>query len=301
MTNAPLRGSLTPLVTPFRDGEVDEAAFRRLIQVQLDGGSNGVTVCGTTGEPGLLSLAERELLVEVAVDAVADRVPVIAGTGTADLRSTVRLTQQAQKSGASAVLVVVPYYVKPSQHGLIEYFTRVAGETDLPVVLYDIPGRSGVALDVATTATLAEVQNIVGVKEARADLEHVSRVIAACGAEFAVYCGVETLCYPMLALGGAGHVSATANVAPYEMALMAEAAFAGDWDTARRLHFELLELNDVVFADTNPIPIKTMLGELGLIDPEVRSPLAPLLPETRERVLAALAKYQANTAAPASI
>jgi 4-hydroxy-tetrahydrodipicolinate synthase len=295
------RGSLTPLVTPFHDGEIDEAAFRRLIRVQLDGGSHGLTVCGTTGEPGLLSLAERELLVEVAVDAVAGVVPVIAGTGTADLRSTVRLTHQAQEAGASAVLVVVPYYVKPSQHGLIEYFTRVAAETDLPVVLYDIPGRSGVALDVATIASLAEVHNIVAVKEARADLEHVSRVIAALGEGFAVYCGVETLCYPMLALGGAGHVSATANVAPHEMALMAEAAFADDWDTSRRLHFELLELNDAVFADTNPVPIKTMLGELGLIEPEVRSPLAPLLPETRERVLGALARYQASAASVAPI
>jgi len=290
------RGSLTPLVTPFRDGLLDEDGVRRLVEFQVDAGSHGVTIGGTTGEPGLLSLEERQRLLEIAIDAVDDRLPVIAGTGTADLRSTLQLTRHAQKIGAAAVLVVVPYYVKPSQHGLIDYFTAVAEEVDLPVILYDIPGRAGVALDLATISHLAEIRNIVGIKEARADLEHVSRVISACGPEFGVYCGVETLCYPMLALGGAGHVSATANVVPAEMAQMADAAFAGDFETARRLHFELLELNEVVFADTNPVPIKTMLGHLGVIEPEVRSPLAPLLGSVRERVIGALQRYQETTA-----
>jgi 4-hydroxy-tetrahydrodipicolinate synthase len=292
-----LRGSLTPLVTPFRGGDLDEEAFRALVELQVQAGSHGVTVCGTTGEPGLLTLEERERLVELAVDAAAGRLPVIAGTGTGELPSTVRLTHQAQSARASAVLVVVPYYVKPSQHGLIDYYTRVAGETDLPVILYDIPGRSGVALGVETIVRLAELPNVVGVKEARADLEHVSRVIAACGERFGVYCGVEAMCFPMLALGGCGHVSATANVAPREMALMADAAFAGDWDIAKRLHFELLELNEVVFADTNPVPIKTMLGHLGVIAPEVRAPLAPLLPAVRERVIDALERHRTRAAA----
>jgi len=297
MAGPALRGSLTPLVTPFRDGELDEDGVRRLVELQVDAGSHGVTIGGTTGEPGLLSLDEREQLLEVAVDAVAGRLPVVAGTGTADLRSTLRLTRHAQRVGAAAVLVVVPYYVKPSQHGLVDYFTEVAAEVDLPVILYDIPGRAGVALDVETIARLAEVPNVVGVKEARADLEHVSRVIAACGPEFGVYCGVETLCYPVLTLGGAGHVSATANVAPAEMARMADAAFAGDLETARQLHFDLLELNEAVFADTNPVPIKTMLGHLGIIEPEVRSPLAPPLESVRERVIGALERYQGRTAA----
>jgi len=291
------RGSLTPLVTPFRDDEIDYDAFARLIEHQVAGGSHGITVAGTTGEPGVLALDERERLLEHAIETVAGRLPVLAGTGTADLRSTLRLTRHAEQAGATALLVVTPYYLKPSQHGLVDYFTRVAEATALPVILYDIPGRSGVALSVETIATLAELPNVVGVKEARADLEHVSRVIATCGPGFAVYCGVETLCFPMLALGGAGHVSATGNVAPREMAEMAEAAFAGDWHRARTLHYRLLELNEVVFADTNPVPIKTMLGEMGLIEPAVRSPLAPLLPETKDRVLGALERFHAHSPA----
>jgi 4-hydroxy-tetrahydrodipicolinate synthase len=291
-----LRGSLTPLVTPFRDGEIDQPGLQRLIELQVEAGSHGLVVGGTTGEPGLLSLEERERLLEQALTAVAGRLPVIAGTGTADLRSTLRLTRHAERAGVSAVLVVVPYYVRPSQHGLLEYFRAVAAATEVPVILYDIPGRAGVALDVATIAALSEEPNVIGVKEARADLEHVSRVMAACGPDFGVYCGVETLCYPMLALGGAGHVSATANVAPAEMAQMADAAFAGDLETARRLHFELLELNEVVFADTNPVPIKAMLGHLGLISPEVRPPLAAMLPAVRDRVIAALDNYQETAA-----
>lgn len=291
------RGSLTPLVTPFRGGEIDEDGLGRLVERQVDAGSHGVVIGGTTGEPGLLALDERERLLECAIEAVAGRLPVIAGTGTADLRSTLRLTRHAEAAGAEAVLVVVPYYVKPSQHGLVAYFGEIAAATELPMILYDIPGRAGVALDVETIASLAELPNVVGVKEARADLEHVSRVIAASGADFAVYCGVETLCFPMLALGGAGHVSATANVAPAEMAQMAEAAFAGDFETARRLHFDLLELNGLIFADTNPVPVKAMLDRLGIIGPEVRSPLAPLLPAVRDRVITALDRYQEKTAA----
>ncbi len=280
------------MVTPFRNGALDLEALAGLIDYQITGGSHGVVVAGTSGEPGTLSIEEREELAEFAVSAAAGRLPVLVGTGTAELRSTVRLTEHAESVGAAAVLVITPYYLRPSQHGMIEYFTQVARTTELPVILYDIPLRTGVALTVDTIATLAEVENIVGVKESRVDLEHMIRVLGRCGPEFAVYCGLETLCLPMLILGGAGHVSATGNVAPREMAQMADAAFAGDWDTARALHYELLELNDAVFADTNPVPMKTMLGEMGLIDPEVRLPLAPLLPDVRERVLRTLGDFQ---------
>jgi 4-hydroxy-tetrahydrodipicolinate synthase len=291
MDRAP-RGSLPPLVTPFKGGEIDYEGFSTLLERQIDAGSHGVVVAGTSGEPGTLSLEEREQLAECAVDTAGGRLPVIVGTGTSDLRQTLRLTKQAEKAGASAALVVTPYYVRPSQHGIVDYFTKVAASTDLPVILYDIPMRTGTALDLETIVTLSEIENVVGVKETRTDLEHVTRVIARCGPDFAVYCGLETLCLPVLILGGAGHVSATGNIAPREMADLANAAFSGDWETARTLHFELLELNEAVFADTNPVPMKTMLGELGLIDPEVRSPLAPLLPAAREQVLAALTEFQ---------
>jgi 4-hydroxy-tetrahydrodipicolinate synthase len=294
------RGSLTPLVTPFRGDELDLEAFGRLVERQIEAGSHGITVGGTTGEPGTLSLEERERLLEAAIEAASGRIPVIAGTGTGRLPDTLRLTRHAKRAGAAAVLVVTPYYVKPSQHGLVAYFEEVAAATDLPLILYDIPGRSGVALSVETIARLAEAPNVVGVKEARSDLEHVSRVLATCGRDFAVYCGVETLCFPMLALGGAGHVAATGNVAPAALAELADAAFAGDWDRARDVHFSLLELNEMVFADTNPIPIKAMLAEMGEIEPDVRSPLAPLLPAVRERVIGALERYRERAGAAAS-
>ena len=260
--------------------------------MQVEGGSHGVVVAGTSGEPGMLTLEEREQLAEQAIAAMAGRLPVLVGTGTSDLRATVRLTQHAERAGASAVLVITPYYVRPSQHALVDYYTQVARCTELPVILYDIPMRTAVALAVDTIAELAELENVVGVKATRPDLEHVSRVIGRCGPDFAVYCGLETLCLPMLALGSAGHVSATGNVAPKQMAALAEAAFAGKWDAARALHYDMLEINDAVFADTNPVPIKAMLGDMGVIDPEVRSPLAPLLPAVRERVLGTFKQFQ---------
>jgi len=286
------KGSLTPLVTPFRNGTLDEEALARLIETQVGGGSHGVVIGGTSGEPGSQSLDERERLLERTLAIAAGRIPVLAGTGTADLPSTTRLTRHAEAAGASAVLVVTPYYLRPSQHGLVDYYTQVAAAVELPVVLYDIPMRTGVALSVDTVATLADIDNVVGVKATRPDLEHVSRVIARCGPEFAVYCGLETLCLPMLALGGAGHISATGNVAPGLLAKLAEAAFADDWETARGLHYDMLELNEAVFADTNPVPIKAMLADMGLIEPDVRSPLAPLLPEVREDVLATFRRFQ---------
>jgi len=287
------RGSLPPLVTPFKAGEVDHDAYAALIERQIGAGSHGVVVAGTSGEPGVLSLEERERLAECAVSAAGGRMPVLVHTGTANLRETLQLTKHAEKAGASAVLVVTPYYLRPSQHGLVDYFSTVAAATELPVILYDIPMRTGTPLELDTIVELSQVDNIVGIKETRYELEHVTRVIAKCGPEFAVYCGLETLCLPVLILGGAGHVSATGNVAPQEMADLANAAFAGDWETARALHYELLEINEAVFADTNPVPMKTMLAEMGLIDsPEVRPPLAPLLPEVKERVLRALAEFQ---------
>jgi 4-hydroxy-tetrahydrodipicolinate synthase len=202
------------------------------------------------------------------------------------------LTRAAERAGATAVLVVAPYYVKPSQRGLEDWFLRVADATALPVIMYDIPGRSAVALAASTIASIAQkAPNVVGVKEARADLEHVSDVLARCGADFNVYCGIESLCFPMLTLGGAGHVSATANVLPHEVAELADAAFAGQWDRARELHYRLLRINQAIFFDTNPVPVKAMLGRLGLISPEVRPPLAGLDEDASARIEAVLSQY----------
>jgi 4-hydroxy-tetrahydrodipicolinate synthase len=286
----PIRGSLTPLVTPFRDGDVDAAAFDALVERQLAGGSHGVAVAGTTGEPASLSLDEREVLFERAVAVVAGRGAVLAGTGTNEQRDTLRLTRAAARAGATAALIVTPYFVNPDQRGLRDWYETLADASEIPVILYDIPGRSGVALSLDTTEALSSHENIIGVKLARPDLVHASQVIAACGPDFGVYSGVEALCYPLLALGGAGHVSATGNLFPAELARMADAAFAGDWETARRLHYELLEVNEAIFFATNPVPIKAMLALAGVIGPEVRPPLSAATPELIERLEPILAR-----------
>ncbi len=291
-SSAPLRGSITPLVTPFRDGRVDEAALRDLVEFQIAEGSHGVSVTGTTGEPSALSMAERELVIAVAADAVAGRVPFLAGTGSNNLEDTIHLTRHAERAGASAVLVIVPYYIRPTQAGMYGFFRAVADVTSLPVVLYNIPGRTAQNLEPETMARLRrDAPNIVGVKEANVNLEQVSRDLALCGRDFLVFSGIEALCFPMLALGGSGHVSATANVAPRQVAELYDLCAAGRWDQARDLHYRLLPLNEALFWETNPVPVKTALGMMGKIVPDVRLPLAPLAEGTRERLRAVLASY----------
>jgi 4-hydroxy-tetrahydrodipicolinate synthase len=284
-----LRGSIVPLVTPFHEGRLDEDALRRLIEFQIRHGSHGISVLGTTGEPTSLTPDERERVMALAVEAAGGRVPVLVGTGSNNHDETLRYTHLAERLGADALLLIVPYYNKPSQRGLYEHFRRAAAATRLPVVLYNIPGRSAVNLEPETIAQLhAACANIVGVKEANPSLDQVSRVLARCGRDFLVYSGIETLCFPMLALGGAGHVSATGNVAPERVARLYDLCAAGRWDEARDLHYELLELNEVLFLETNPGPVKAALGMMGLIDPEVRLPLAPVSEATAQRVRAAL-------------
>jgi 4-hydroxy-tetrahydrodipicolinate synthase len=296
-----LRGSLVPLVTPFRNGRVDERRFDDLVRWQIESGSHGVVVCGTTGEPTALSLEEREELVARAVRVARRRIPVVAGTGTDNLEETLRLTASARKAGADAVLVVVPAYSRPSQEGLYRYFRTVAESVDLPLILYNIPGRTAINLEAPTIARLArDVRNIVGVKEANKDFEHITRVFHLAPKGFLVYSGIELFCFSLLALGGAGHVSATGNVMPGEVARLYDLAAAARWEEARELHNYLLPLNEVLFIETNPVPVKTALGLMGKIAPEVRPPLAPLAPQNVERLRAVLAHYGLLAPAPLS-
>jgi len=296
-----LRGSLVPLVTPFRGGRIDESRFDDLVEWQIASGSHGIVIGGTTGEPAALSLEEREGLIVRAVRAARRRVPVVAGTGTNNLDETLRLTAAARRAAADAVLVVVPYYNRPSQEGLYRYFHTVAGSVDLPVILYNIPGRTAVNLEAATIARLArDVRNIIGVKEANKDFEHINRVFHLSPKGFLIYSGIEMFCFSLLALGGAGHVSATGNVLPAEVARLYDLAAEGRWEEARDLHDHLLPMNEVLFIDTNPVPVKTALGMMGKIDPEVRSPLAPLSVEHTERLRSVLSQYGLHPAAAAA-
>ncbi len=287
-----MRGSLVPLVTPFRDSRVDERALADLIEWQIESGSHGIGVTGSTGEPVALSLEEREQVIELAVRTARRRVPVIAGTGSAHAGETLRLTRFAKRVGADAALIVVPYYSRPGQEGLYRYFRSVADEVDIPIILYNIPGRAAANLEPDTTARLArDCRNVIGVKESNKDLEHVCRVMHRCGREFLVYSGIELLCFPILALGGAGYVSATGNVMPREVARLYDLVASGKWEEARELHYHLLPMNDVLFIETNPVPVKTALGLLGRCSPEVRPPLAPLAPEGEASLRRVMTSY----------
>ncbi len=286
------------MVTPFHGGAVDVAGLERLVEFQIANGSHGVGVTGTTGEPTSLIYEERRLVIETAVRAARGRVPVLAGTGSANHEETVRLTRFAREAGAVAALVIVPYYCRPSQQGLYEHFRSVAESVpDLPLMLYNIPGRNAVNLEPATMARLRRAcPNIFGVKEANKDFAQVSLDLHACGRDFGVYSGIETLCYPMLALGGAGHVSATANVLPRQLADLYNLCEEGRWDDARDLHYELLEMNEILFIETNPAPVKAALGLMGLISPDLRLPLAPIGDANRAKLVEVMRHYDLPTA-----
>lgn len=287
-----LRGSIVPLVTPFRNGALDEGALRALIEWQIASGSHGISVGGTTGEATSLSLWERERLIQVAVDGAARRVPVVAGVGSSHHEETLHLAQFAERVGADALLVLVPFHVRPTQAGLFQHFRAVARATDLPVIVYNIPGRTAVNLEVETLLRLRRAcPNIVGVKEANKDFEHVTRVLHRCGRDFLLLSGIELLCYPMLTIGASGSISATANLVPDRVARMHDLWFAGDWRGALALHYELLPLNEVLFIETNPGPVKYALSLLGKIAPEIRLPLVLPSEENRQRIRSVMAHY----------
>jgi 4-hydroxy-tetrahydrodipicolinate synthase len=288
-----LRGSIVPLVTPFDShGEFDGKTFKDLIEWQIDSGSHGISVTGTTGEPGALSLDERERVMSVAAETIAGRLPFVPGTGTNNLEETIRLTRAAASLGADAALVIVPYYVRPSQEALYRYFCALADEVDVPIIVYNIPGRTAVNMSPPTLARLGRDRpNIIGVKESNKDFEHVSKVLHLCGRDFLVYSGIELLCYPMLTIGGAGHVSATANVFPREVADLYNHVAGGKWDDALDLHYYLLPMNEALFLETNPGPLKWVLGRLGRIEPHLRLPLCEPSPENQKKLEDVLNHY----------
>lgn len=270
------RGSIVAVVTPFKDGRVDEEAFRKLIEFHVREGTAAIVPCGTTGESATLSHQEHERVIEMTVETVAGRVPVIAGSGSNSTTEAIRLTRHARKVGADAALLITPYYNKPTQEGLFQHFRAVAAAADLPIVLYNVPGRTGVNLLPQTVARLSGTPNIVAVKEASGSLNQVSEIIALCGDRIAVLSGDDPLTLPMLALGARGVISVTANVAPSQVAAMIAAFENGDLTRARQIHYRLRPLHEAMFYETNPIPVKTALGLMGMITPELRLPLCPL-------------------------
>jgi 4-hydroxy-tetrahydrodipicolinate synthase len=270
-----LRGSYTPLVTPFREGKVDFDRFASLVERQVIEGSHGVVITGTTAEPSSLTVEERSQLVRVAVNTVAGHIPVVAATGSQSYEETTELTARAEQAGADALLVVTPYYIRPPQAGLIEYFVAVGRRTALPLLIYHIPGRAAVSVTAETVMKIAQqLPNLVGMKHAATDLDLVSELLSRLGTEFRIFCGLESLSLPMLSIGAAGLMNAVGNLMPRLIARLCEDVAKGNLEAARKLHFDLLELNQAIFFDTNPIPLKYMMWRIGLLESaEVRLPL----------------------------
>jgi 4-hydroxy-tetrahydrodipicolinate synthase len=289
---ARLRGSIPPIVTPFAGGEIDWTTFERLVELQVSEGSHGVLITGTTGEPSVLTVAERIRLFEVAVRVAHGRIPVVAAPGGQSLADTLDMVRGAERAGVDALLVVTPYFIKPPQRGLVAYYAAVAERTALPLLLYHIPGRAAVTVTVDTLEQIkTTVPSFVGIKHAVNDLNFATEALARLGMEFRIFVGLEELSFPMLAVGACGLMNAVGNLAPRRVAEMCERVAANDLKAARAIHYELFELNQAVFFDTNPIPIKYMMRRLGLLPAnEHRLPMMPATPELERRLDAVLAR-----------
>ena len=281
-----LKGSIPPLVTPFRDGAVDYEAYARLVEFQIQNGSHGVLVNGTTAEPSTLSVEERNRLVEVALQVSGGRIPVVAATGSQSLRETRELTEYAARAGADALLIVTPYYIRPPQRGLIAYYLELASVTDLPWMVYHIPGRTAVNVTIDTLKALRErSRTFIGMKHAVNDLALVSECHAVLGPEFKIFVGLEELSFPMMTVGACGLMNAVGNLRPRILADLCEAVWRADLAGAQALHHALFEINQAVFFDTNPIPMKYMMRRLGLLTRnEHRLPMMSATAELERRL-----------------
>ncbi len=282
-------GAFTAVLTPFKGGRVDEEAFRNLIEWQIEQGIHGIVPCGTTGESATLSHVEHETVIRVCVDQVRGRVPVVAGAGSNSTREAIALTEFAKNTGADGVLHITPYYNKPTQEGLYQHFKAVAQAVSIPIILYNVPGRTSCNMLPETVARLAhEFPHVAGIKEATGDLTQVSRIIELCPKNFQVLSGDDFTAFPLFAIGGCGVISVTANITPKAMADMWNAYAAGNLDAARKLHYQLLPLHRAMFLETNPIPVKTAAAILGHMDGELRLPLTPMASANREKLVQVL-------------
>ncbi len=285
------KGAIVAIVTPFKNGKVDEGKLRELIEFQIANGTDGIVPCGTTGESPTLSHEEHDRVIEITVDAVKKRVPVIAGTGSNSTAEALRLTKHAHEVGADGALMVCPYYNRPTQEGLYQHYKFIAENVSIPIIVYNIPGRTGVNLLPDTLARLAKISNIVGTKEASGSLKQMHDVISLCGPDFAVLSGDDFFTYPLLCLGGHGIISVVSNVAPADMSALVDAFAAGDLKKAKDLHFKMVPLIDSLFIETNPVPVKAALAMMGKIDYEVRLPLEKMSEGNYEKLKKVMVTY----------
>jgi 4-hydroxy-tetrahydrodipicolinate synthase len=282
---------MVALVTPFRDGKVDWQSLEALLDFHITNGTNGIVPCGTTGESATLTPQEHDEVIKAVVKGVNKRVPVIAGTGSNSTDEGIRLTRAAEKSGADGALMISPYYNRPTQEGIYQHYKKVADSVGIPVIVYNIPGRTGSKIEPETLARLSEIKNVAGVKEATGSVDQAIDVIRLCGDRLAVYSGEDSLTFSLMALGGKGVISTVANIVPKEMSQLTEACLEGNWEKGRDLQLKLIPLIRAVFLETNPIPIKTALALMGRCTSDLRLPLTPMSESALKKLQQAITDF----------
>ena len=282
-------GSLVAIVTPFKDGEVDEDCLRSLVRMHIEEGTSGIVPCGTTGESPTLNPEEHKKVIEIVIDEVKKKVPVIAGTGSNNTAEAIEYTRHAYEAGADGALVITPYYNKPTQEGLYSHFKAIAGEVSIPIVIYNVPGRTGISIEPETVARLSELSNIVAIKEASGKMDQVTKIISLCG--ITVLSGDDSMTMPIMAVGGTGVISVVANIVPSDVRALTAAMEEGNCERARELHYKLFNLCKVMFIETNSIPIKTAMAMKGLIKEEFRLPLVSPSEKSRAIIKAQIEEY----------
>ena len=286
------KGSIVAIVTPFNNGMVDEKKLRELVDFQIENGTDAIVACGTTGESSTLDNEEHLNVIKIVFDQAKGRVPVIAGTGSNSTAEAIHLTREAKAIGVAGVLLVTPYYNKPTQEGLYRHYLAIADAVEIPQILYNVPGRTAVNLLPETVARLAGHKNIVAIKEATGSLQQASEVLALCGDQIDVFSGDDFITFPMMACGAKGVISVTANIMPKIIGDLTDAFYAGDLEKARQLHLQTLKINNAMFIESNPVPVKTALGLMGKCSDEVRLPLVPMSAANKAKLEAIMKEYK---------
>lgn len=285
------KGAIVAIVTPFKNGIFDKEAYKKLIEFQISNGTDAIIPCGCTGEPATLSHDEQKEIIEFTLEIVNKRIPVIAGTGSNSTREAIELSLFADKTGADGVLIITPYYNKPTQSGLYQHYKAISEYIKTPIIIYNVPSRTGISISPETVAKLSELKNIVGIKEASGSMDQVSKIINLCPKDFVILSGDDSMTLPIMAVGGKGVVSVASNIVPKEVSQMVEYALNNEWEKAKQMHLKLFNLFKILFIETNPIPVKTCLSIMGMINMEWRLPLTMPSEENKQKIKKILTEY----------
>ena len=284
------KGSYVAVTTPFKNGQIDEEKFKKLIEFHIENGTDGLVPCGCTGEAATMSMDEQKHLMEFTVEAVDGRIPVVAGTGSNNTAEAIDLTKHAKKTGCDGALIITPYYNKPTPEGQYRHYATIAKQADIPIMLYNVPSRTGVSLLPATVARLSKIDNIVAIKEAAGSVQQVADILALC--DITVMSGDDSMTLPFMSVGAKGVVSVVANIVPKKTHDLVQAYLDGDEETCRKIHYEIMDLCNAMFIETNPLPVKTALSMMGMIDEEWRLPLCEMMPENKAKLEKVLKAYK---------